>query len=110
MPLWDFICSKCDTVMVDVHGHKNDPDLVAPKHCGKRMEVILNAGRQSMQEFEAFETTHMHPDGKKILVRNSGELKSYQRQFGVYRVDDPGLQMRGGKLERKSDSKGRVYI
>lgn len=108
MPFWDFQC-QCGETAAEVFGHRCDPDAVAPMHCGERMQVLLTSSRVAAAVFEPYETAHMHPDGKKLKVRNSGDLKRFQREFGVYRVD-ADVECRGGKFYKKSESKGRVYI
>lgn len=107
MPIYDYEC-HCGHRQ-EVLTQKVDPDGARPEHCGKKMEQTLAGGRQSMQNFESYTTTHIHPDGKPLKVRNSGDLKRYQREFGVYRVDDPGLRSENGSFVRNQEHRNRVF-
>lgn len=109
MPTWKVECGACGH-SEEVSSAKCDPDPVTPDHCGRKMVIDFSAYRTGAEVFEAYETTHMHPDGKKLVVRNSADLKRYQREFGVYRVDDPNLKAVGGKLIRQSEPKGRTHV
>lgn len=72
------------------------------------MDVDYRSYRQAVESFEAYTTTHIHPDGKPLYVRNSGDLKRLETEYGVKRVDDPGLMARNGEFVRKQAK--RTYI
>jgi hypothetical protein len=73
------------------------------------MSLLMTSGRQACAAFEAYETPHIHPEGKMLKVRNSGDLQRLQTEFGVRRID-ADMESRGGKLYRKTESKNRIYI
>lgn len=55
-------------------------------------------------------TTNIHPEGKPLYVRNSGDLKRFETEFGVKQVNDPHLKSYGGEFRREDKPKGRVFI
>lgn len=110
MPLWNFECEKCGKRELDVAGAKCDSKVYAPTCCGEKMFNDISAARTFVSVFESYTTTNIHPDGKELHVRNSGDLKRFETEFGVKRVDDPGLKSHGGEFVRDRSHKGRVFI
>lgn len=107
--MWDFSCG-CGHVERNVASPKCDPDSVRPEHCGKPMEIDWTGYRQCIEVFEAHMTTNIHPEGKPLYVRNSGDLKRFETEFGVKQVNDPHLKSYGGEFRREDKPKGRVFI
>lgn len=107
----DFICDKdaCGAIQRDVLCTAGEP-IVQPMHCGVPMAVHWMTLPQSVQEFEAFTTRNIHPDGKPLLVRNKGDLQRYYREYGVVHVPDPDLVAEGDKLVRRGARMPTTFI
>ena len=110
MPTWDFICD-CSHTERNVSSSYCDVERVRPQHCGKPMEVLWDNSQLGTNVFQAYDTTHIDPDGKKLHIGSRKELARLENEHGLTRIDDPDLEMRGGKLFKKSKaSAGCVYF
>lgn len=100
MPIWDFVCDACGHIEKDVVGVgcENGSDSVRPDHCGQPMDTYYGNVSFSARVFEPFKTRNLHPDGEEVEVKNSDDLRRYQREFGVRLVDDPDLKSYNGVM------------
>ena len=112
MPVWDFVCSKCERRELDVHNVQFDPEPIWPSCCGERMEMLFSTAVNA--PFEPFTTTHIHPEGKPLKVRTQKELSHLQNRFGVQQIADPNLISEGTKPHnqrfRHKDTSNRTYF
>jgi len=106
----DFCCQVCEERVPDVVCSTGDVDASAPTHCGKPMVIDWMVLAHSVQEFSAFVTRNIHPEGKPLLVRNRGDLQRYYQQYGVVHMDDPNLVAEGGEIVRKNKWKPSAFI
>lgn len=97
----DFICNQCSEVVPDIICPMSDPESAAPDHCGEKMSIYWQALEIGVSTFEPFVTRNIHPDGKPLLVRNTGDLKRYYKEYGVIHVPDPDLVAVGSEIRKK---------
>ncbi len=108
MPSWDVFCDSCGAED-NVTCRYADRESLMPQHCGKPMEVNFGAFRPAVEVFDSYDTTNIHPEGEKIHVRSKTHLRQLETQYGVRRMDDPGIVSRNGEFVKKEKT-GTVYI
>lgn len=99
----DMVCAKdgCGFLESDVAFINGEPDN--PRvHCEQPMEISWVNLDVGIAVFQPFVTRNIHPQGKPLTVRNTGDMKRFSREFGVVRVDDPDLVADGTEIRRKS--------
>jgi hypothetical protein len=112
MSVWDFICSheQCGCIVRNVSTNDCDVESVRPQHCGDPMDLYWDGAKTIGMAFEPFETTNIDPDGRKVRISGRKELSQYMNQRGLTHIDDPSLEMQGGRLVKKSPSVGKVFF
>jgi hypothetical protein len=107
----DFRCNNdnCNHRQENVLSSGGEPVGEHPMHCGERMVIDWMTLPQSAQEFVAFDTRNITPDGKSVHVGSRGDLAFYAREYGVRHVDDPDLVAEGDQIVRKSRGVGKVF-
>lgn len=107
----DFICSKdeCDHLVLNVLCTDGKPVAEHPQHCGTPMSVHWMTLPQSVQEFVAFDTRNIRPDGQSVHIGSKGDLEFAAREYGVRHMDDPELVAEGDQIVRKSSKIGKVF-
>lgn len=107
MPRWDFECGACGEVVRDVIGSYEHLDALTPHHCGQPMEMLY--GNPTLEFFEPYVCPHIDPDGHPVKIMSRRHLSELENRYGVVRVDDPDLVMRGGKLVKESKTKRQYF-
>jgi len=109
MPNLDFICEKCNHVEHEVFYSSSDgPEPAAPIHCGQIMEIYWNSMRQSVKQFEPFETNNILPGGKNIRIHSQKQLSHLCNEFGLVHTPEPDRVMRDGKMVPR-EKQGVIY-
>ncbi len=111
MPSWELVCAReeCGATDFLACASWKDREAMMPVHCGKPMEIDYRTYRQAVEVFDSYDTKNIHPEGENIHVRSKTHLRQLETQYGVRRMDDPGVEYRGGEL-RKKEKTGTVYI
>ncbi len=110
MPSWDLCCDNdaCDA-KDSVTCSWKDRDSIVPHHCGRPMVPDMRSYKPVVEVFDSYDTTNIHPEGESIHVRSKTHLRQLENQFGVRRMDDPGMVSRNGEFVKKEKT-GTVYI
>lgn len=110
MPSWVLCCDNddCDA-SAEITCSFKDREALMPQHCGKPMVPDMRAHKPAVEVFDSYTTTNIHPNGEAITVRSKTHLRQLETQYGVRRMDDPGVMYRNGELVKKEKT-GLVYI
>jgi hypothetical protein len=90
MPIFDYLCSKCDGARVD-HFVQKWSDEVICEGCQSPMERHYSLGvKHRAASVFPFVTRNIRPDGKPVEVTSSAHMESLCKEFGVRHRPDVG--------------------